>query len=454
MSNLRYLEIDSTYRNRTLFPLPSIFEVLISQSGTRDKLHAYDPISVSAPLIRWKPSLFDSKTGTVVTNPSNSHLSCIVSFTITQSLNKKANYYASQPVNITAITTNNMIETWDYISTDTNNDYFLMTFKSPYTPTLGDVITFVPSTDMEKGIFYIPDSVSADLFYLNYVIWNENTQTGALVLSFDGNTRIAGVNFTGWTNTLNAGDYFSVRKAAPKIFGDGLINTLNNKISLPSLPTISTNSDEYVNSFMYFTSGTKDGQMYRIIGYLGLPPLPLLPREVTLDCSTSDITPSDKFEILQFTTDNAVPFTYTGSLVSQQESVCYEIQLVDLILPNRTLKTGGRIAFYPYVYVELQNISGASAGNKNIIYSNNPTSTKKLFRASINDIPNALSSPFIKIDGDGMTQTVKFKPNDNFSFSVYLSDGTQFETELQESYGPLPAEPLVQISAMFSLKRL
>ena len=78
------------------------------------------------------------------------------------------------------------------------------------------------------------------------------------------------------------------------------------------------------------------------------------------------------FEILQFTRDNAVPFCYSGSLVSQQEMVCYEIELINLVLPNKTLTSGGRTAFYPYVYVELQNVSGASAGTKCVIYSNNP----------------------------------------------------------------------------------
>ena len=77
-----------------------------------------------------------------------------------------------------------------------------------------------------------------------------------------------------------------------------------------------------------------------------------------------------------FSYDNEVPFTYTGSLVSQQEMVCYEVELLNLILPNRTLKSGGRSAFYPFFYVELQNISSSSAGTKNIIYSNNPNSTR------------------------------------------------------------------------------
>ena len=188
--------------------------------------------------------------------------------------------------------------------------------------------------------------------------------------------------------------------------------------------------------------------------------VPLPDYQITLDIPPTDPptyhTPmnNDVFEILQFTRDNVVPFTYTGSTVSQQQMVCYEVELINLVLPNLTLKTGGRVAFYPYVYVELQNITGSSGGNTNIIYSNNPNSVRRLFRAAIDDIPNPLISPFIKIDGDGMTQTIKFKPNDSFKFGVYLSDGTLFETVYEDSYGPAPANPLVQISAMFSMKKV
>ena len=47
MSNTRYIEIDSTYRNRTDWPLPANFEIRLAQSGTKGKLDALDPVSLS-----------------------------------------------------------------------------------------------------------------------------------------------------------------------------------------------------------------------------------------------------------------------------------------------------------------------------------------------------------------------------------------------------------------------
>ena len=99
-------------------------------------------------------------------------------------------------------------------------------------------------------------------------------------------------------------------------------------------------------------------------------------------------------------------------------------------------------------------MSSAGSGLHNIIYSNNPNSNRMLFRATIDDVSQPITSTFVKIDGDGMVQTVKFKPNDNLRFSVILPDGRKFETIEQDTVSPLEPNNLIQISALFSIKRL
>ena len=485
MSNTRYFEIVSTYRNRIQFPDPASFDVLIAQTGTRSQFDAYDPVSDAAPLITWDipppttPTL-PIGNGFFVTNSSNTFSRFLVKFPTLQLLNKLCDYYIGMP--ITIATTLTIILGWEYSSTVMLDDYFFITvFPLLSTlPTTGATAIFNDPTDNTLGLFYIPNSVPADGFYTNYILWNE-TQTqkeSVKILTYNGNNHIAGVDATkvsGWVTSHT----LSIRKKPPIFWGTiNLAPTSIAKFILPS--TASKIPNEYVNNFIYFTTGANKGKSYRVISYTGIPvpcpppqpfdpygcphPVCVLPPDyqITLDIPPTyppSIPPSipmvnDEFEILQFTRDNVVPFTYTGSTVSQQQMVCYEVELINLVLPNLTLKTGGRVAFYPYVYVELQNITGSSGGNTNIIYSNNPNSVRRLFRAAIDDIPNPLISPFIKIDGDGMTQTIKFKPNDSFKFGVYLSDGTLFETVLTDSYGPAPANPLVQISAMFSMKRV
>jgi hypothetical protein len=53
MSNTRYLEISSNYRNRTIWPLASEFEIPISQTGVQSMNTALDPISLAMPIFSW-----------------------------------------------------------------------------------------------------------------------------------------------------------------------------------------------------------------------------------------------------------------------------------------------------------------------------------------------------------------------------------------------------------------
>ena len=51
--NSRYLEIDSTYRDRNKFPLPSNFEIPMAQSARKTLNNAEDPVSLGIPIRAW-----------------------------------------------------------------------------------------------------------------------------------------------------------------------------------------------------------------------------------------------------------------------------------------------------------------------------------------------------------------------------------------------------------------
>jgi hypothetical protein len=174
--------------------------------------------------------------------------------------------------------------------------------------------------------------------------------------------------------------------------------------------------------------------------------------------STNPVVGSvDAYEVEQFTRDNVSPLNYIGSLVSVSEEVCYEVGLVNLVIPNLTLASGrgGRPAFYPYFYVLFEPVGASGGQQKNLIYSNNPNSSGKLFRVPADDTPTPLLSTFIKLDSDGMTHVIKFKPTQAaFRFAVYHANGSLFETVQQDTEPPTAPNPLVQISAQFSFKRI
>jgi len=53
-----------------------------------------------------------------------------------------------------------------------------------------------------------------------------------------------------------------------------------------------------------------------------------------------------------------------------------------------------------------------------------------------------------------MVQTVKFKPNDCLRFSVFLPDGELFQTVTSDYYNPSAPNAIVQIDALFGIRRL
>ena len=165
--------------------------------------------------------------------------------------------------------------------------------------------------------------------------------------------------------------------------------------------------------------------------------------------------------ILPFSYDNEYPFNQNDMALAP--NVNYQMELINLILPNQYLDVGfgSLISFYQYVYVEIQNAegNGITAGGANNIPSNNPNAVSMTFRATIDDVPNPVNSTFIKIDGDGMSQTLKFNPNQSLKFAVYLGHGggggnrrELFSTRVEEWFFSSQPNPIIQISAMFRIK--
>ena len=72
------------------------------------------------------------------------------------------------------------------------------------------------------------------------------------------------------------------------------------------------------------------------------------------------------------------------------------------------------------------------------------------FKVPLFDIQE--SPVFIKVGG-GMSQTIKFKPNDTLLFTVLMPNGEIFNTMVPEKMSPSEPEARIQISATFSMRR-
>lgn len=479
MSSTRYIELDSTYRDRVQYPNPAQFTAEISQSGQKARLQALDPVSDATPQIIFSPNDFSGAVplttlvgavdalSTATIGATSDSKTFIGIFATAQVAQKGENYYKGAIIVNTTLSAQRRIEEIRYLNTAGGFDHFVITVDRSFPDTFAaaDVLNILNPTDLNdtsNPLVFVPSSENITNFYHGDLLYNQTTSDFRVIKYYDPTTHIVEVDTStagavvGWALT----DTYTIRKAAPCETG----TLQNGTITTATLDatTASAIDNEYKNSYIRMISGAAINDIRRITSYVGST------RVATVSPPFSAVVnPLENYEILCFTTDNVNPFTYTGSLTSQQQAVCYEVELINLILPNRTLVSGrgGRIAFYPYIYVELQQISAPSASTKGVIYSNNPNAYRMLFRAAVDDTPTPLVSPFIKIDGDGTVQTVKFKPNDAFRFSVYQAGGELFQLRSLntdsisgeatiDTTAPRRPDPLVQISAMFSFKRV
>lgn len=224
-------------------------------------------------------------------------------------------------------------------------------------------------------------------------------------------------------------------------------------VSEPILSNGSRQDRSYIN---YSLVNVRTGESRVIVEYTGFT------RTALLDSPFTDLIVGDSYDmftpqginITAFTKDNFNGLDYIGTMVSINNAVCYEITLVDLILPNVPLVTGSRAAYYPFLYVKLTNDSAPEKASTELIYSNNPPSKTALFIAPVLDIVKPTESQFVKLNAAEMPQIIKFKPNDSFHFSVTLPDGRYFQPVQSDLTSPYAPNSQLQVHATFSIRRI
>jgi len=524
MSNQRFIELSSSYRDRTNYPKQASFEIPFAQATQQNQnIHLVGVYQTGANSQNNKifsntiyvkdttvNGIIDFYWGHSIVNldfgllGSGSTTGSIVVQGLQTVYSNVPNIYVGYQLNIGATTS---------IITSYTPSTFTFTIDKALTaaPISGTAFTITdPSTNSSIVIPAI-DSCGKNIIdysqiYNNYYIINETLSQlqqpniiYSVVSSYNFRLRTATLQ-TPFPSSWAVTDNYSLRKTLP----NQIFTTLSPPFPLPTFPpvaipntspiqyypqlTLSTNciflpssanpnDNYYSGQYIYVyptlvannetTSLTNiQGSCFYIQSYVGNGYNACFVTNIntpevsgssaffpsyTNTMSISLPTPGSIINIVSFLGDNGVPLNYNGSTVSQNELVAYEISLVNLTLPNKLLVTGSTISRYPYVYVELSVRNNLSI---NAIYSNNPKSTKAMFLVPITDIKNLTTASFIRLNGGSMTQTVKFKPNDCLKFSVYLPDGTLFDTVMNDYYSPSRPNPLVQIDALFGIERL
>jgi hypothetical protein len=511
----RYIELYSANRNRNQYPLQSSFEVPFAPTRQcANSQQAFDPIFTGPIYYKWisgigAGTVTPAWPGSVPVDLSPispaSTPGCIYLSTSSGSLSPIYNYYVGYQLY------NTIAEYRTIINYDPTTSKFIL--DKPFTAVPTNVILFDPSTTQTIHIPSVDSNGNTIKFWSNAYdgcfIVDENQSSGSnisysMIISYNSTTQMATLDKP--LQGLSLGNTLTLRKTLPQekynlvtpsipnsnsfvylngvIYYSSTLPSLSGTIPAPgmivTLPSGQGNTqpNAYAGKYIYNTSNLGNNP-YNGGGIYGnyfikasfynsstmnvelLVDQSMIPL-ITCNYNTSPYlnqpredfpTNGNDINIVTYIKDNYSPLNYNGTVTSQSEAVCYEVSLVSLTLPNLVLRTGARAAFYPFFYVEFTNTTSPSGSSNDIIYSNSPTSNKALFIVPVTDTQQPLNSSFVKLYSN-MIQTIKFKPNDSLKFSVYLPDGKLFETVEQDYLSPYPPNGIIQIDAVFGIRRI
>lgn len=452
-----YLDFDSTYRNRNLWPDPGEFGVLLAQGGSPNSLTTVDPVSQATPSLSWSSQRFQADAsltpvvlgfvlGTPGIGAANSRR-VIVFHTHPGHLQQKEDYYKHAVIR-NPISPNEAARITEYKYMGNNSGQVKIDCNLDLVP--GDAIEIDDPSDLvdpNHGKLFVPMGGEGSDDYFGQLIFNESIGQFRTIIGYDKDTGLLTIGTPSVPTWLPSHNY-SIRKEPP------LVSSTAGGASTPSVVVItggSLQTGAYSGMFIRVlqtqysnTVNPPRGEIRRITVYDG-------PTQQASVFPPFTTTPAgEQIEVLAFSYDNANPVTYKGPL--ENEPSVYAIRLLSLILPNQILSVdrGGQIAFYPYVYVEL---TASNIPSNNLIMSNNPNAVKMMFKASVDDIHNLKDSTFISLTGDDMTQVFRFKAETNFKVKVILPNGETFKTVGKETTSPSSPNPKGQLSMLFELIR-
>lgn len=288
----------------------------------------------------------------------------------------------------------------------------------------------------------ILDPSTSTLAY-NYFI-NNILQIGnefVTITSFDPATQIATVS-PAFSGVPAVGAVYNIRDGIPSSYGKVATGGTNSTAIVPEV-------NNYVGSYIVFTTGLNatNPPTARLITAFN-------PMTQTISFSPAYNNPvlnGDGYEIHSNPIENAQRLHSSVGYSDQKEYVCYEVELLYLILPNETVYSGfgGNINDYPYLLVEFRNVNGGS--QYQTMYSNNPNTMTTQFQMPVND--DQITTTFIKLKNNPMRLPLKFKMNTDIKFSVHLPNGELLRFR-DDQYSPLAPDPWLQVSALFDFRRM
>ena len=544
MSYKKYLDIDSNFRNRELYPNQADFVVKYEDF---DEDVPFD----NTPITYWNCS-FSTDTDVTgeyvrVTVQDITTNDGIVTINISSSLlRQETNFYNGAICKLNFTSISQPIPRYKFLIKDltlTSTTEGVITLEIEETVNLDDVATIDilnPTNDTKVGAkpkLFIPNGSGIDNFYSGYFVHEIGSREYRTIVDYDGVTKLAtldsntsyvwvgilyniilfkkraneigfiavtdALNFSGgvssdrtklqfgagWSSTqygIHDGKYLRLidplisSELTPPPFGErykiskyvtlnttwvsvaagGKTFTLSEGIEdytglmITDLQTISTRT--IVSYDTSTKSGTVDinwpaGILAGTVCYI-LTAVLEKPLSAAITIVPLVLWSPATYVIEEESIDNRQTVKYDGPYEFSNKPIPYEISLEHLILPNVDL-VKRNLCNYPYLYVRLENLKILNRNNT-LFWSNNPNSRSKLFRVVINDVKSQEKGNFIFLNSGKMVQNMLFNLKDGFRFTIYFPNGEIYQTKESDESFPLYSNPMLQISALFSFKKV
>lgn len=427
----KFIDIDSTYRNREQYPNPGDFVVKSTTTticGTVNGVTAQDPVLNGFPMISFK--------GDIITT-SSSFDGGIQNKPILPAPSDPTTNYRGALLTNTTLSQSVYIEAYDLITRTAylGTEGFSPSFQTSDTFTIVD-----PSTSSR---IFINNGSTLDNAYIGYYLYDVTINELRPIVEYDGivSTLVVDPPFSG---AWNVSDSYEIRKDPYVFMKDVTYYISNYNISIQNPP-----NNELIGKYVRITEQGSPlfNTVRRIVAYDSTTDIATITPSYQVPTPITDPT---AYEILPMSYDNC--YFINGLSACRLERGYYEIELQSLILPNRTILTGygGRLVSYPYIYIEFGNLSN---GVQNILVSNNPHSSRVLFKVPIYDIQPRVNSNFLKIDKTNMPQSIFFNPYEDYYFKILMSNGDPYIIQ-PDNMSPLPPNPELQVSVTFKVTKI
>ena len=224
MSNSRYLEFDSTYRNRNEWPLASEFQIPISQTGRKNQYNALDTVCLSTPIKAWTSDYLETTnapagvlTGTIllqnigapppippvqVISATSDNTTYVIQSNTNQTFQQLENYYVSLVI-VTggSVQSRRRITNYKYLGKDNTGifDLGLITIASNFPEGIvdGDTFNIIDPTevaDVNNPYFFVPSGRVQKNGYTGYILYNENRKEYRKISEYDSTTHMISLN--------------------------------------------------------------------------------------------------------------------------------------------------------------------------------------------------------------------------------------------------------------------